>query len=212
MSVLWFKRDSALIANVRMKFRFLWVCLASFLNFKQLVSFLLVKFQVPRSQIELKHVLSNFSSASFKMDAGVHVEMPKSNDERTSLIPKSSSRRVVYATLISIWGTFSFGYSLGYSSPASYDLQSANASDAVRLSSSQQSWFSVSVTMNEFKRKLNIMTVYGIIYSIIIYYLLILISYIIYSLMPLARHAWSFPAGNRFSRFHHDVVYRVTDL
>lgn len=168
MSVLWFKRDSALIAIGRMKFLFLWVCLASFLNFKQLVSFLLVKFQVPLSQIELKHVLSNFSSVSFNMDAGVHVEMPTSNDERTRLIPKSSSRRVVYATLISIWGTFSFGYSLGYSSPASYDLQSANASDSVRLSSSQQSWFSVSVTMNEWI--VNIITAQ---YSIIIYYLLI---------------------------------------
>ena len=85
------------------------------------------------------------------MDTGVEGELPTSIDERTTLIPKirSRSRRVICATLISIWGTFSFGYSLGYSSPASYDLQSnTSASVDVRLDSSQQSWFSVSVTMN----------------------------------------------------------------
>lgn len=77
------------------------------------------------------------------MDTGVEGELPTSIEERTMLIPKIRSRRVICATLISIWGTFSFGYSLGYSSPASYDLQSnRSASVDVRLDSSQQSWFS----------------------------------------------------------------------
>ena len=78
------------------------------------------------------------------MDASIDVEISTSNNERTSLIPKSSSRRVLCATLISVWGTFTFGYCVGYSSPASYDLESA-ASQDIRLSSLQQSWFSVSV-------------------------------------------------------------------
>ena len=88
------------------------------------------------------------------MDTGVVGEFPSSFDERTALIPESRSRnrRVLCATLISIWGTFSFGYSLGYSSPASYDLQSnSSASIDVRLDNSQQAWFSVSVSVNAFK-------------------------------------------------------------
>lgn len=83
----------------------------------------------------------------------VDVEVTTSFNERTRLIPKSSSWRVLCATLFSVWGTLSFGYCLGYSSPASYDLQSeAIASPAVHLDSSQQSWFSVSVIVGEFKR------------------------------------------------------------
>ena len=81
----------------------------------------------------------------------VDVEISTSNNERTRLIPKSSSRRVLCATLISVWGTLSFGFCVGYSSPASYDLESA-ASQDVRLSSSQQSWFSVSVSKSESER------------------------------------------------------------
>ncbi|KAL9959646.1 hypothetical protein ACROYT_G032986 [Oculina patagonica] len=73
--------------------------------------------------------------------SSVDVEITTSQNERTRLIPKSSSRRVLYATLISVWGTLSFGYCLGYSSPASYDLQSVENS-AIRLNNSQQSWFS----------------------------------------------------------------------
>ena len=76
----------------------------------------------------------------------VDVEVTKSCDERTRLISKNETWRVLCATFISVWGTLSFGYCLGYSSPASYDLQSESIADpAVRLSSSQQSWFSVSV-------------------------------------------------------------------
>lgn len=109
-------------------------------------SFLLVKSQ------DLLNQETHFSSVSFNMDTGVEEELPTSIDERTMLIPKIRSRRVICATLISIWGTFSFGYSLGYSSPASYDLQSnTSASVDVHLDSSQQSWFSVSVRMNELK-------------------------------------------------------------
>ena len=93
------------------------------------------------------------------MDTGVEGELPTSIDERTKLIPKIHSRRVICATLISIWGTFSFGYSLGYSSPASYDLQSNTSAVDVRLDSSQQSWFSVSVKMNESKRSMNAISV-----------------------------------------------------
>lgn len=84
------------------------------------------------------------------MDASVDVEISTSNNERTRLIPKSSPTRVLCATLISVWGTLSFGYCVGYSSPASYDLESA-ASQSIRLSSSQQSWFSVSISKSEFK-------------------------------------------------------------
>ena len=80
----------------------------------------------------------------------VDVEISTSNNERTRLIPKSSSRRVLYATLISVWGTLTFGFCVGYSSPASYDLESAASQP--RLSSSQQSWFSVSVSKSESKR------------------------------------------------------------
>ena len=81
----------------------------------------------------------------------VDVEISTSNNERTRLIPKSSSRRVLCATLISVWGTLSFGFCVGYSSPASYDLESA-ASQDVRLSSSQQSWFSVRFSKSESER------------------------------------------------------------
>ena len=81
----------------------------------------------------------------------VDVEISTSNNERTRLIPKSSSRRVLCATLISGWGTLSFGFCVGYSSPASYDLESA-ASQDVRLSSSQQSWFSVRFSKSESER------------------------------------------------------------
>lgn len=81
----------------------------------------------------------------------VDVEISTSNNERTRLIPKRSSRRVLFATLISVWGTLTFGFCVGYSSPASYDLEST-ASQHLRLSSSQQSWFSVSVSESETKR------------------------------------------------------------
>ena len=89
----------------------------------------------------------------FNMDATVDVEISTSNNERTRLIPKSGSRRAVCATLISVWGTLSFGFCLGYSSPASYDLESAS-SQAIRLSSSQQSWFSVSVSKSKYSKGL----------------------------------------------------------
>ena len=84
------------------------------------------------------------------MDVDVeHTTLP---NERTPLIPKSRPWKVLCATLSSAWGTLIFGYCLGYSSPASYDLQSeAVVSPAVHLNSSQQSWFSVSATVNEFK-------------------------------------------------------------
>ena len=78
----------------------------------------------------------------------INVEISTSNDERTRLIPKSRSRRALCATLISVWGTLSFGFCVGYSSPASYDLESV-ASQDIRLSSTQQSWFSVSVRKNK---------------------------------------------------------------
>lgn len=84
----------------------------------------------------------------------VDVEIMTSSNERTRLIPKVSSRRVLYATLISVWGTLSFGYCLGYSSPASYDLHSV-ANPAIRLSGSQQSWFSVSVMVMKFSTEKN---------------------------------------------------------
>lgn len=65
--------------------------------------------------------------------------------ERSRLIPraKGSSRGAVLATCISVLGTLSFGYCVGYSSPASYDLKSAT-NVSIRLSPSQESWFSVS--------------------------------------------------------------------
>ena len=83
----------------------------------------------------------------------VDVEHTTLLGERTRLIPKSRPWKVLCATLFSVWGTLSFGYCLGYSSPASYDLQSKAvriASPAVYLNDSQQSWFSVSDTVNEF--------------------------------------------------------------
>ena len=42
-----------------------------------------------------------------------------------------------------VFGTLSFGYCVGYSSPASYDLKSAS-NPAIRLDNSQESCFSVS--------------------------------------------------------------------
>ena len=119
------------------------------------------------------------------MDTGVEGELPTSIDERTKLIPKIRSRRVICATLISIWGTFSFGYSLGYSSPASYDLQSNTSAVDVRLDSSEQSWFSVSVKMNESKRSMNVISVGGNMIFILIY--------LLFSLTPFA--VWSSPVG-----------------
>lgn len=91
----------------------------------------------------------------------IDVEITTSSNERTRLIPKVSSRRVLYATLISVWGTLSFGYCLGYSSPASYDLHSV-ANPAIRLSGSQQSWFSVSVMVMKFSTEKNESILYAV--------------------------------------------------
>lgn len=91
----------------------------------------------------------------------VDVEITTSSNERTRLIPKVSCRRVLYATLISVWGTLSFGYCLGYSSPASYDLHSV-ANPAIRLSGSQQSWFSVSVMVMKFSTEKNESILYAV--------------------------------------------------
>ena len=66
-------------------------------------------------------------------------------DERNMLLSraKSSSKGAVLATCVSVLGTLSFGYCIGYSSPASYDLKLAS-NLSIRLSRSQESWFSVS--------------------------------------------------------------------
>lgn len=67
------------------------------------------------------------------------------SNERVALIPvRGSIRGAVLATCVAVLGTLSFGYCVGYSSPASYDLKSASIL-AVRLNDSQESWFSVSV-------------------------------------------------------------------
>ena len=131
------------------------------------------------------------------MDRSIEGEFPSSFGERTTLIPETRprSRKVLCATLISIWGTFSFGYSLGYSSPASYDLQSnSSASVDVRLDSSQQSWFSVSVTVNDI---LDVTTLEGIIYSILLF------SLKLSSRQPVFYSYITCPVA---------VVHRVTDL
>lgn len=52
--------------------------------------------------------------------------------------------RAILATFIAALGPLSFGYCLGYSSSALEDLENANVSSAVRLTSNQGSWFSVS--------------------------------------------------------------------
>ena len=141
------------------------MCPASFRIFKHNLVVSFGKF--PGSTVSNRE--THFSSVSFKMDTGVDVEIPTSNNERTRLISKRSSRRVLCATLISVWGTLSFGYCVGYSSPASYDLESA-ANQAIRLSSSQQSWFSVSVSKSKFKTVVvtTIITVYEIIRNILL--------------------------------------------
>ena len=64
--------------------------------------------------------------------------------EQVALLTKrTSARGSVFATCIAVFGTLSFGYCVGYSSPASYDLKSA-LNPAIRLDNSQESWFSVS--------------------------------------------------------------------
>ena len=64
--------------------------------------------------------------------------------ETVTLLPRrSSARGSVLATCVAVLGTLSFGYCLGYSSPASYDLKTASNSSTIRLSNSEESWFSV---------------------------------------------------------------------
>lgn len=64
--------------------------------------------------------------------------------ETVTLLPKrTSARGSVLATCVAVLGTLSFGYCLGYSSPASYDLKTASNNSTIHLSNSQESWFSV---------------------------------------------------------------------
>lgn len=52
--------------------------------------------------------------------------------------------RTILATFIAALGPLSFGFCMGYSSPALEDLQNADKPNDVQLSSEQGSWFSVS--------------------------------------------------------------------
>ena len=78
-------------------------------------------------------------------DAVLNKELNLSGSVQCDETPrKDRIGRSVLATFIAALGPLSFGLCIGYSSSALEDLQSSNATSAVRLSVDQGSWFSVS--------------------------------------------------------------------
>lgn len=75
---------------------------------------------------------------------------PSSSVQSERMAGKDRIGRTILATFIAALGPLSFGYCLGYSSSALEDLEKANVSSAVRLSSAQGSWFSVSLMSRAF--------------------------------------------------------------
>ena len=70
---------------------------------------------------------------------------PSSSVQSEKMAGKDRIGRTILATFIAALGPLSFGYCLGYSSSAVVDLKEPNMSSAVRLTSAQGSWFSVSL-------------------------------------------------------------------
>lgn len=70
---------------------------------------------------------------------------PSSSVQSERISGKDRIGRAILATFIAALGPLSFGYCLGYSSSALEDLEKASVSSAVRLTSDQGSWFSVSL-------------------------------------------------------------------
>ena len=69
---------------------------------------------------------------------------PSASVQSERVAAKDRIGRTILATFIAALGPLSFGYCLGYSSSALDDLKNASVSSAVRLTSDQGSWFSVS--------------------------------------------------------------------
>ena len=70
---------------------------------------------------------------------------PSGSVQSEQMAGKDRIGRAILATFIAALGPLSFGYCLGYSSSALEDLEKASVSSAVRLTSAQGSWFSVSL-------------------------------------------------------------------